>query len=554
MNEKRRSLPICDGASVPATVSPRCLAFATASPLGLRCDAIASLAILTVVATALLCFSCIAQAKPPAADPKSADDRKRDQLIDAIANRNEPPRLADDNGATHPPLFAANYDWTEQDRVIKAIDVLVREKNKSDDLWSRLAEHIDDKRYALTYEFNDGVGDRTVGEICRNIAYADLMKPFGFLWPNNIDIPNVISVNDKFFRPPPCRDLKGWCHARQGKPLWELQVEIGEWGIKTMEGLAELDKDKKALAIQKSKETIDTLRRTKKPIVNEHWRHETKFFNAQEAMDIREKYLTRVSIGLGPKPDSTNEPTYLQRTLSEWFVLAKNKDSRVRVYAAQALGDLGEMPVPDAKSAVPTLIELLKDADSTVRQAAAVALETLYEKAKPAIPALKEAVNDKASKVRAAAVSALWIIQGLDAKSAVPVLLQLLKDKDSSVRCTAAVVLRRIGPKAKSAIPALTELLKDKDSEVRWNAIIAFTMVSSDAKSAAPVLAQLLKDESEQVRDAAGIALDGMGSDAKSAVPVLKELLKDKDEKVRQAASHALKKIEGKKSGGNEGR
>jgi HEAT repeat protein len=68
------------------------------------------------------------------------------------------------------------------------------------------------------------------------------------------------------------------------------------------------------------------------------------------------------------------------------------------------LGSIGS----EATSAVPALIEALKDSDANVRQSAASALGNIGSDAKAAIPALTQAQNnDSDISVRKSATSAL---------------------------------------------------------------------------------------------------------------------------------------------------
>jgi hypothetical protein len=243
-----------------------------------------SIIILIETAAVVLYLNCRVRAQQPVVDPKTARARELDRFIDALANRNQPPRVAGSYA-----LFSEKYDWAEQQRVQTALDVLV--KHSGADLWPRLLAHLDDKRYALTNKINGVVANMTIGSICWNIAYCDLVTPFSDSWPNRSEISGNIFVGGVKLTAPPHHDLKTWYHARQGKALWELQVELGEWGIKTMEGLTELDKDEKVQCIQRSKATIDLLRRTKNPIVNKRWPYETDYFDAHEAKKMREEYL-----------------------------------------------------------------------------------------------------------------------------------------------------------------------------------------------------------------------------------------------------------------------
>jgi HEAT repeat protein len=123
-------------------------------------------------------------------------------------------------------------------------------------------------------------------------------------------------------------------------------------------------------------------------------------------------------------------------------LLLKDKDARVRQEAAAALGyigsefgcDLSLIGVSDnekemqiaryaraLKTAIPPLVEALKDDDEKVCIAAAGALGEIGRKAKPAVPALIRALNDGNEGIRKAAALALGEI-GPEAKAAVPAL------------------------------------------------------------------------------------------------------------------------------------
>jgi len=79
----------------------------------------------------------------------------------------------------------------------------------------------------------------------------------------------------------------------------------------------------------------------------------------------------------------------------------KDKKEDKRIEASQRLVDM------KVESAVPALIEALKDTSSVVRYNAAGALVNLDEKARPAVPALIEALRDPDTEVRIQAAGAL---------------------------------------------------------------------------------------------------------------------------------------------------
>jgi HEAT repeat protein len=85
--------------------------------------------------------------------------------------------------------------------------------------------------------------------------------------------------------------------------------------------------------------------------------------------------------------------------------LKEDKDPNMRYWAAESLGKFG----PEALSAVPDLIEALKDDSKMVRMGVAYALGELGSA--DATAALQEALRDPEKEVRDAATNALKQIQ-----------------------------------------------------------------------------------------------------------------------------------------------
>lgn len=96
-------------------------------------------------------------------------------LIEAMASRNQPPRLVAAGGSTV-PLFGDGYDWAEQQRVRLAIEAVRR--TQSDELWWRLRGAVGDKRYVLTASRGKEVRNFTIGELCGDIVDARLCLGF----------------------------------------------------------------------------------------------------------------------------------------------------------------------------------------------------------------------------------------------------------------------------------------------------------------------------------------------------------------------------------------
>ena len=137
----------------------------------------------------------------------------------------------------------------------------------------------------------------------------------------------------------------------------------------------------------------------------------------------------------------------------------KDESWGTRCSVAEALGLIG----PDAKDAVPALVEALKDNNDGVRR---------YEETW-----LHPKKEDGPSRLRRSIVEALGRI-GPEAKEAVPLIVRSLKDDyDPNVRVAAVEALGEIGSEATEAVPALVEALEDYDSEVGQRAAKALKKI-----------------------------------------------------------------------------
>jgi HEAT repeat protein len=205
----------------------------------------------------------------------------------------------------------------------------------------------------------------------------------------------------------------------------------------------------------------------------------------------------------------------------------KNKDADVRRAAAKGIAEMG----PDAKSATPALIDVLKkDKDVFVRRFAAQALGDVEADPKIAVPALASVLgeSDKKELVEAAVTSL-----GKMGSTAVPPLIDAVKKKGGTPT------------KPKGQKPMATT---DGTALVRTKAIEALGNIGAKAKPAVPVLIEALKDAN--VRTEAAEALGNIGPDAKDAIPALQEAAgakgNKKDKNFKQAVNVAIKKIQSK--------
>src|SRR5262249_33343806 len=146
------------------------------------------------------------------------------------------------------------------------------------------------------------------------------------------------------------------------------------------------------------------------------------------------------------------------------------------MHAATALAQMGA----EAKTAVPSLAEMLQDADEGIRQWAAHALGEIGPCAVSAAGGLRKVLADGNPFVRLKAAEALWLIEGQPAEG-VKRLVDLLTHDSWMVRSAAALGLGRMGPDASAAAPVLAGAMKDSASEVRRVALESLRNVDSGA-------------------------------------------------------------------------
>ncbi|HEY6187713.1 MAG TPA: HEAT repeat domain-containing protein [Pyrinomonadaceae bacterium] len=113
---------------------------------------------------------------------------------------------------------------------------------------------------------------------------------------------------------------------------------------------------------------------------------------------------------------------------------------------------------PKAASAIPILVELLKDTDAFIRLDAAYALGFIGPEARTAVPDLIALLKDQEAMVRNNAAYALGLIKS-DADRVVPELVKLIRDRDARVRFNAAEAIGRFG---QAAVPALNKVTQDE--------------------------------------------------------------------------------------------
>jgi HEAT repeat protein len=222
------------------------------------------------------------------------------------------------------------------------------------------------------------------------------------------------------------------------------------------------------------------------------------------------------------------------KSIGEWSKALEGKDALPRVQAINALVQAG----PEARRAVPALIGVFRDKDSTfLHPLAAVALSRIGT---DAVTPLQKALKDENFAVRGGAALALGLI-GAAARPAVSELATTLKDRESLVRSAAAVALGRIGALARGATLALRAALADSDRTVRVESAAALWRVSDETRGV-DVLAAALKEDGALAERAASVLAE-IGPRAKSVTGALKSALAAKSVRLRIAAAEAYYRV-----------
>lgn len=272
--------------------------------------------------------------------------------------------------------------------------------------------------------------------------------------------------------------------------------------------------------------------------------------------------LTWIVLGMTAPLPAQDEPTFLDRKLSDWLTqLESGKDGKARrrgVLAVEQIGHAGSRKV------VPALTKALReDTDPAVRTAAARAagrtMARALEQARsdkkddlPRFDATRDALaaalrTDRSEAVREAAALALGDL-GPDARAATGALALALEDKHVPTVRAAAAALRRIGSEAGDAREALQRLLatREGDAEARADAALSLGQIRFDP-AVLPVLRAALTDASAdaRVRRAAAETLGKLGKESGDAAGDLGKVLtaRETSADLRLAAATALEQI-----------
>lgn len=216
----------------------------------------------------------------------------------------------------------------------------------------------------------------------------------------------------------------------------------------------------------------------------------------------------------------------------------QHADAQLQANIIDAVAALGA-------KAVPRIVERgLKN--EALRHTAVLALAEIGPDAKEAVPALVELLGSDDEELKRDAQYALGEI-GPASKQAVPELVKSLESENDELVTSACFALGKIGPDAAEAVSAIKEHCADAAGVHQLVGIWALLQIEPDnaetVEMAIPLLTAALESDKPLVRYEAASALGRIGPQAASATEALKKLESDDDQQVAKAATEALAKI-----------
>jgi len=258
-------------------------------------------------------------------------------------------------------------------------------------------------------------------------------------------------------------------------------------------------------------------------------------------------------------------------------MIRKLPEEPFRNLIVDVLGEMG----PEAESAVPALVELLKTVDENLKREIFIALATIGPKAsagtasmmqilenpdagddsagaayvlapigeKKTIPVLKGILETSQSPQ--VLRSAAWAILQLDPENpknaavVMPHLFPAMSSEIPLVRKEAISAMSTLGQAARSAWPDIMEHAEsDPDASVRAESLRAVAEIQAPVSETLPVALASLKDPDVTVRNSARYLLGRIGKEGQIAAPVLREALRRGDPLERIVSAWALVNVD----------
>lgn len=193
------------------------------------------------------------------------------------------------------------------------------------------------------------------------------------------------------------------------------------------------------------------------------------------------------------------------------------------------------------KPAAPAILVVLKkDESAYVRGAAADALSQMHDAPPEVISALMAATHDLDEGMRGSAIDALGQM-GPNAAAALGDLIVLSHtDGDSLVRAKAQQAVEYIGHGTKDSLPGFAQGLRQGDVDIRLEILDVLAASDLSYDDALPLIILSQKDENPAVRIKGLVAASKLQKQSSAALQILAVAMTDQQPEVRSAAIHEL--------------
>jgi HEAT repeat protein len=279
--------------------------------------------------------------------------------------------------------------------------------------------------------------------------------------------------------------------------------------------------------------------------------------NASYPLDVSIRVNGAIAVGVIIGMANDPDPKHVQDSVLLMTRLLSDREGIVRYRAAEALGRIG----PDAKAAIPKLLEIIEDPttwETRLAVCAALGAIAVDEKNQLAPPvavqsALFKRLSDSASRVRLAAIQSLTFLgKPADPKhneNLIKALGQVAqRDPDATVRIWAVMAIMGCGEITEPLVTEIAKMLKHKEMSARIQATQALATLGPKAKTSVPALVAALDDRQDLVVLHTMMALARMELWGGPAVPALQKIANDskRGEVLRRAATQAISTIQGR--------
>ena len=219
-----------------------------------------------------------------------------EELFAGLANKNSEPKKGNIMGEYF-PLFADDYDWTENARVYSTLQRL--DRVSAEEAWPFVLKSRGDHHYCQTFRGSRyapidtaSFENISVYELFRDVSLRNLTYVLRITPPEPAARKRLLHDEwEMNWRPIRLFSNQEWWDQNHGLMLYERQIQLLEWLITEAPGLATLSKADREVLVSKARAEIEDLRKTRQGKVAEsRFTNRRRTFSKEDAERIRKDY------------------------------------------------------------------------------------------------------------------------------------------------------------------------------------------------------------------------------------------------------------------------